>query len=65
MSRTTGLTACAISNLILDKGIRKTGIIAPEELGTNEGYFDYITNYLKEKEISINFSNEKNLLVIE
>ena len=65
MSRTTGLTACAISNLILDKGIRKTGIIAPEELGTNEGYFDYIINYLKEKEISINFSNEKSLLVIE
>ena len=65
MSRTTGLTACAISNLILDKRIRNTGIIAPEELGTNEGYFDYIINYLKEKEISINFSNEKNLLVIE
>jgi len=57
MSRTTGLTACAITNLILDKGLNKNGIITPEELGSNQDYFDYIIKYLKEKEISINFSN--------
>ena len=41
MSRTTGLTACAITNLIIDKKLKKTGIITPEELGTNQNYFDY------------------------
>ncbi len=65
MSRTTGLTACAIVNLILEKGIKNRGIIPPEQLGSNQYYFDYIINYLKEKEISISFSNEKNPLMIE
>jgi len=62
MSRTTGLTACAIANLIIDKNLNQTGIITLEELGTNQDYFDYITNYLDKKEISINFSNEGNSL---
>ena len=43
MSRTTGLTACAITNLIIDKELTKTGVITPEELGTNQEYFDYAT----------------------
>ena len=60
MSRTTGLTACAIANLILEKRLNNTGIIPPEELGTNQDYFEYIIKYLREKEISINFSSEKN-----
>jgi saccharopine dehydrogenase-like NADP-dependent oxidoreductase len=62
MSRTTGLTACAITNLIIDKNLNQTGIITLEELGTNQDYFDYITNYLDKKEININFSNGKNSL---
>ena len=62
MSRTTGLTACAITNLIIDKKLKKTGIITPEELGTNQNYFDYIINYLENKKISINFADEKNSL---
>ena len=65
MSRTTGLTACAIANLVLEKGLKNTGVIPPEQLGLNQDYFDYIITYLKEKEISINFSNEKSLLVTE
>ena len=65
MSRTTGLTACAIANLVLEKGLKNTGVIPPEQLGSNQDYFDYIINYLKEKKISINFSNEKNPLVIK
>ena len=65
MSRTTGLTACAITNLIIDKKLTKTGIITPEELGTNQEYFDYIINYLEKKEISINFADGKNSLVKE
>ena len=65
MSRTTGLTACAIANLVLEKGLKNTGVIPPEQLGSNQDYFDYIINYLKEKKISISFSNEKNPLVIK
>ena len=65
MSRTTGLTACAISNLVLEKGLKNTGVIPPEQLGSNQDYFDYIINYLREKKISISFSNEKNPLVIK
>ena len=62
MSRTTGLTACAITNLIIDKTLTKKGVITPEELGTNQEYFDYIINYLKERKININFSPRKNSL---
>ena len=58
MSRTTGLTACAVTNLIIDKGIKKTGLIAPEDIGTNQDYFDYILDYLKGNDIKINFSND-------
>ena len=65
MSRTTGLTACAIANLVLEKGLKNIGVIPPEQLGSNQDYFDYIINYLKEKKISINFSNEKNPLMIK
>ena len=60
MSRTTGLTACAITNLIIDKKISKTGVITPETLGTNNDYFEYVVNYLKERHINIHFSNQKN-----
>lgn len=62
MSRTTGLTACAITNLIIDKKLEKKGIITPEELGTNQDYFDYIINYLEKRNIDIKFSNGKNPL---
>ena len=54
--------ACAIANLIIDKNLKETGIITLEELGTNQNYFDYITNYLDRKEISINFSDGGNFL---
>ena len=65
MSRTTGLTACAIANLVLEKELKNIGVIPPEKLGSNQDCFDYIINYLKEKKISINFSNEKNPLMIK
>ena len=65
MSRTTGLTACAITNLIIDKKLKKVGVITPEDLGTNQDYFDYIINYLKERKIIINFANEGNSLEIK
>ena len=65
MSRTTGLTACAIVNLVLEKELKNIAVIPPEKLGSNQDYFDYVINYLKEKKIRINFSNEKNPLMIK
>ena len=65
MSRTTGLTACAITNLIIDKKLTKIGVVTPEDLGTNQAFFDYIINYLKERKITINFANEGNSLEIK
>ena len=65
MSRTTGLTACAITNLIIDKKLTKIGVVTPEDLGTNQTFFDYIINYLKERKITINFANEENSLEIK
>ena len=65
MSRTTGLTACAIVNLVLEKELKNIGVIPPEKLGSNQDYFDYVINYLKEKKIIINFSNGKNPLMIK
>ena len=65
MSRTTGLTACAITNLIIDKKLTKIGVVTPEDLGTNQDFFDYIINYLKERKITINFANEENSLEIK
>ena len=65
MSRTTGLTACAITNLIIDKKLTKIGVVTPEDLGTNQAFFDYIINYLKERKITINFANEENSLEIK
>ena len=65
MSRTTGLTACAIVNLVLEKELKNIGVIPPEKLGSNQDYFDYVINYLKEKKIIINFSNAKNPLMIK
>ncbi len=53
MSRTTGLTACAFSRLILEKKITEKGVICPETLGTNRLFYDYILDYLSNKGILI------------
>ena len=53
MARTTGLTACAFSRLILERKIKDRGIICPETLGKNHVYYNYVLDYLKVKGISI------------
>ena len=53
MARTTGLTACAFSRLVLERKIKDRGIICPETLGKNHVYYNYVLDYLKEKGISI------------
>ncbi len=56
MARTTGYTATAIINFILEKGIEQKGILAPEILGQNETIFKYVMDYLKERKIVYNKS---------
>jgi saccharopine dehydrogenase-like NADP-dependent oxidoreductase len=51
MARTTGYTATAAANLFLDGLFPKKGIFPPELVGKNEQCFNYILNYLKERNI--------------
>jgi len=53
MSRTTGLTACAFTKLLLEKKINKSGVQCPENLGQTEYNYNFVLDYLKEKGISI------------
>ena len=53
MARTTGLTACAFAKLIIENKISQIGIICPETLGQNKINYDFILNFLKEKNIRI------------
>ncbi len=58
MGRTTGFTATAVMNLIIEKKLKFSGIIPPENIGRTKDYFDYIINYLKMRGISINYREE-------
>ena len=49
MARTTGYTATAVANLLLEKRFGEKGIIPPELIGRDESCFDYIMNYLAER----------------
>ena len=53
MSRTTGLTACAISHLLIDGKIEQNGVICPEIIGQNDENFEFVKEYLKERDIEI------------
>jgi saccharopine dehydrogenase-like NADP-dependent oxidoreductase len=53
MSRTTGLTACAFTKLLVNKKISRNGIQCPEKLGQIESNYNFVLDYLKEKGISI------------
>ena len=53
MARTTGLTACAFSRLVLENKIKEKGVICPETLGMNNVFYDYVLNYLRDRGILI------------
>ena len=53
MSRTTGLTACALSRLVLDGKIDGKGVIPPENIGVESKLHKFVLSYLKEKGIAI------------
>lgn len=51
MARTTGYTATAVANLVLQGLFTEKGIFPPELIGKHETCFHYIMNYLKERNI--------------
>jgi len=51
MSRTTGYTATAALNMLADKLFTEKGVFPPELIGKDEGCFNYIMDYLKERNV--------------
>ena len=52
MARTTGYTGTAAANLILAGLFTEKGVFPPELIGKHESCFNYIFNYLKERNIN-------------
>jgi len=53
MARTTGYTATAAANMLLEKRFGEKGIIPPELIGRDETCFHYIMNYLTERGVNL------------
>jgi len=51
MARTTGYTATAAANLFLEGLFNKKGVFPPELIGKEKGVFDYVLNYLKDRDV--------------
>ena len=51
MSRTTGYTATAAANLILEGLFKERGVFPPELVGKHEACFKFILSYLKERHV--------------
>ena len=53
MARTTGYTATATINLILEKLWDDRGVFPPETIGEKEGCLDFILSYLNDRNVSV------------
>lgn len=51
MARTTGYTATAAANMYLDGLFTEKGVFPPELIGKHKHCFEYILNYLKERNV--------------
>ncbi len=51
MARTTGYTCTAAANLLIEKKYTKKGIIPPEYLGEEAENYQFILNYLKDRNV--------------
>jgi saccharopine dehydrogenase-like NADP-dependent oxidoreductase len=56
MARTTGYTATAAANLILDRLFEEKGVFPPELIGKQENCFNFIINYLNDRGVHYNIS---------
>ena len=52
MSRTTGYTGTAALNILIEKLFTEKGVFPPELVGKDESCFNFILNYLKERNIN-------------
>ena len=52
MARTTGFTAAAAANMLLNNVFNEKGMFPPELIGKNPDCFKYILSYLKERNIN-------------
>ena len=59
MSRTTGFTACAAAELLLDGKYTKDGITPPEFLGKDETNFRFIMDYLAARNVIYKLTAEE------
>lgn len=59
MARTTGFTATAMVNLVLDGLFRQPGVFPPEIVGAKQGCLDYILAYLKERGVNYQRSEKE------
>jgi len=51
MARTTGYTATAAANLFLEGLFEEKGVFPPELVGKHESCFNYVLNYLKDRNV--------------
>jgi saccharopine dehydrogenase-like NADP-dependent oxidoreductase len=51
MARTTGYTCTAVANLVAEGKFNRVGICPPEYLGEESENFNFIVNYLKERDV--------------
>ena len=51
MARTTGFTATAAVHLLTNDIFTQKGVFPPEEIGREDGSYNFIMNYLKERNI--------------
>lgn len=56
MARTTGFTATGTAEMILNGKFRRKGLFPPEMVGKEPGCFEFILNYLKERNVIYNMS---------
>jgi lysine 6-dehydrogenase len=57
MARTTGYTATAVANLLLNGMFNRKGVIPPEFIGEEEECYNFIMAYLNDRNIKYNLTN--------
>ena len=56
MARTTGYTATAAANMFLEGLFSEKGVFPPELVGKHEACYNYVMNYLEER--NVHYSKE-------
>lgn len=59
MARTTGYTCTAAANLVADGKFSRKGICPPEYLGEDERHFNFIQQYLKDRNVNYQITEKQ------